>query len=153
MVRACRARPCSVGRGQVEQPRKWRGTAVRATRAAGPAESPPDYSEIDSHPVNKAIMALFRRKMVARIGEDCEEQGYAGIIALTRKLNSMYKGEILISVLSLIRVYVPFSCFGWAVYGFSSSALFYPQIQSRHKKQPRTFSSHFFHRSSPHFSR
>lgn len=92
MIGSCRARSFASGSVRPAQPRKQRSTATRATRSAGPDESPPDYSEIDSSPFNQTIMALFRRKMVDRIGEDTEEQGYAGIIALTRKLNSMYKG-------------------------------------------------------------
>lgn len=92
MLGACRARSCAGGNGRPAQPRERRCAAARATREAGPGDNPPDYSDIDSSPFNQTIMALFRRKMVDRIGEDTEEQGYAGIIALTRKLNSMYKG-------------------------------------------------------------
>lgn len=90
MLGACRARSCAGWNGRLAQPREAR-CAARATRRAGPGDDPPDYSDIDSSPFNQTIMALFRRKMVDRIGEDTEEQGYAGIIALTRKLNSMYK--------------------------------------------------------------
>ena len=42
----------------------------------GPADSPPSYEGIDSQPANRAIMSLFRRKMVAAIGHDSEAQGY-----------------------------------------------------------------------------
>jgi hypothetical protein len=59
---------------------------------AGPKDEPPDYSGIDRSPFNRAIMALFRRKMVQRIGEDSQMEGYDAIIDLTRKLNSMHPG-------------------------------------------------------------
>lgn len=36
-------------------------------------------------------MALFRRKMVAALGEDSSQQGYDAIIDLTRRLNSKYR--------------------------------------------------------------
>ena len=94
MLGACRARSCANRSERLAQPRQRRCAAVSATREAGPGDNAPDYSEIDSSPFNQTIMALFRRKMVARIGEDTDEQGYAGIIALTRKLNSMYKGTV-----------------------------------------------------------
>lgn len=83
--------------GMLAQPQRQSSVVVAraATREAGPSDAAPDYSSLDSSPVNQTIMALFRRKMVARIGEDTDEQGYAGIIALTRKLNSMYKGATL----------------------------------------------------------
>ena len=42
---------------------------------AGPPDSPPSYLSIDSQPVNKAIMSLFRRKMVAAIGSDSHAEG------------------------------------------------------------------------------
>lgn len=62
------------------------------TRAAGPSDAPPSYDDIDNAPWNKQITALFRRKMIAKIGEDTEEAGYDGIISLTRKLNNMHAG-------------------------------------------------------------
>lgn len=34
-----------------------------------------DYSKIDSQPLNQIIMGLFRRKMVAAIGDDTPAQG------------------------------------------------------------------------------
>jgi hypothetical protein len=64
----------------------------RATREAGPRDVAPSYEKIDASPINQFIMARFRTKMIDKIGEDVDEQGYAGIMALTRKLNSMYKG-------------------------------------------------------------
>jgi hypothetical protein len=62
------------------------------TRSAGPEEAPPEYSSIDNSPFNRAIMQLFRRKMVAAIGQDSSESGYDGIIDLTRTLNSQHPG-------------------------------------------------------------
>ena len=43
--------------------------------APGPAEAPPSYASIDSSPWNKAIMALFRHKMVVALAEDTDAQG------------------------------------------------------------------------------
>lgn len=57
----------------------------------GPAEDPPSYANIDSSPWNRAIMAIFRQKMVTALHEDSEAKGYDAIIDLTRKLNSKYK--------------------------------------------------------------
>lgn len=42
---------------------------------AGPYDEAPDYGALDSSPWNKAIMALFRRKMVNALVEDSEAQG------------------------------------------------------------------------------
>lgn len=75
--------------------RNARVAATATTRTAGPQDDAPSYSDIDNAPWNKQITALFRQRMIAKIGEDTEEQGYDGIIALTRKLNSMYKGTWL----------------------------------------------------------
>lgn len=71
--------------------------ARATTRAAGPSEPAPSYDDIDNAPWNKQITALFRQKMIAKIGEDTEEEGYDGIIALTRKLNSMHAGAFRIA--------------------------------------------------------
>lgn len=35
----------------------------------------PDYTELDSQPLNKVVMALFRNKMVAAIGTDSQLNG------------------------------------------------------------------------------
>lgn len=60
-------------------------------RRAGPASPPPDYAAIDSAPLNRAVMALFRRKMVAALdGADSPADGYGAIIDLTRRLNRRY---------------------------------------------------------------
>lgn len=42
---------------------------------AGPSTPQPDFSEVDRQPLNAAIMALFRRKMVQALGEDVQESG------------------------------------------------------------------------------
>ena len=42
---------------------------------AGPCDETPDYGALDSSPWNKAIMALFRRRMVSALKEDSEAQG------------------------------------------------------------------------------
>lgn len=44
-------------------------------RQAGPATAAPDYKDIEAQPLNKVVMALFRRKMVTAIGSDSELQG------------------------------------------------------------------------------
>ena len=36
---------------------------------------PPDYTTLDSQPLNRAVTALFRRKMVAAVGEDVDAEG------------------------------------------------------------------------------
>ena len=43
---------------------------------AGPSDPAPSYESIDSQPFNRAIMSLFRRKMVAAIGSDTDAQGW-----------------------------------------------------------------------------
>ena len=42
---------------------------------AGPETAAPSYKSIDSQSPNKAIMSLFRRKMVAAIGLDSDKDG------------------------------------------------------------------------------
>ena len=42
---------------------------------AGPPDAPPSYERIDSQPFNKAIMSLFRRRMVAAIGSNTDAEG------------------------------------------------------------------------------
>jgi hypothetical protein len=49
--------------------------AAAATRQAGPVDPVPDYTAIDSQPLNQVVMALFRRKMVAAIGSDSQLTG------------------------------------------------------------------------------
>lgn len=44
-------------------------------RQAGPLTAEPDYAEIDSQPLNKVVMQLFRNKMVAAIGADSQLSG------------------------------------------------------------------------------
>jgi hypothetical protein len=58
---------------------------------AGPSSEPPAdlWAEYDAQPLNQLVMALFRRKMVAAIGNDVPASGYQGIIDLTRRLNGM----------------------------------------------------------------
>ncbi|CAD7704759.1 unnamed protein product [Ostreobium quekettii] len=58
--------------------------------AAGPQDAPPDYSKIDGTIVSRAVMGLFRARMVETLGEDSELEGYDAIIDLTRKLNAKY---------------------------------------------------------------
>jgi hypothetical protein len=49
--------------------------AAQPLRAAGPGTPPPDYAAIDAQPLNRVVMALFRRKMVAAIGSDSQLEG------------------------------------------------------------------------------
>jgi hypothetical protein len=48
-----------------------------ALRQAGPQAPAPDYAPIDAQPLNRVVMALFRRKMVAAIGSDSQLEGCA----------------------------------------------------------------------------
>lgn len=45
----------------------------------GPTDPVPSYAAVDATPLNKVIMALFRRKMVAAIGADSQLQGCARV--------------------------------------------------------------------------
>ncbi len=42
---------------------------------AGPETPAPSYESIDSQPLNRAIMSLFRQKMVAAIDENSDKEG------------------------------------------------------------------------------
>ena len=65
--------------------------AAGPLRQAGPPTPAPRYAEIDAQPLNRAVMALFRRKMVAALGgADSQLEGYPAIIDLTRRLNRRY---------------------------------------------------------------
>ncbi|GBF91530.1 hypothetical protein Rsub_04270 [Raphidocelis subcapitata] len=66
------------------------GAAPAALRQAGPAAAAPDYAGVDAQPLNRVVMALFRRKMAEAIGSDSQLQGYPAIIDLTRRLNRQY---------------------------------------------------------------
>lgn len=64
-----------------------RQTLVYAT---GPQDPKPEYTDIDSQPLNTIVYGLFRRKMVAALqNRDSSEEGYQGIIDLTRRLNAL----------------------------------------------------------------
>ncbi len=66
--------------------------AAAAVAPAGPGSPKPveTYRKIDGQPMNRAIMALFRKKMVAALGRDSDRQGYEAIVDLTHRLNSKY---------------------------------------------------------------
>jgi hypothetical protein len=52
------------------------GGAPAPLRQAGPAMAAPDYAgTLDAQPLNRVVMALFRRKMVESIGSDSQLQG------------------------------------------------------------------------------
>ena len=48
---------------------------LNAYRAAGPSEPVPNYDALDSQPLNRLVMALFRGKMVDAIGQDSQLEG------------------------------------------------------------------------------
>eukprot|EP00803_Ostreobium_quekettii_P006358 evm.model.scf_70EXC.3 EVM.evm.TU.scf_70EXC.3 scf_70EXC:52044-56663(-) len=50
--------------------------------AAGPQDAPPDYSKIDGTIVSRAVMGLFRARMVETLGEDSELEGQNMPLAL-----------------------------------------------------------------------
>ena len=50
--------------------------------AAGPGDAPPDYTAIDSQPLNRAVYSLFRRRMVAAVGADSPLEGCAAATSL-----------------------------------------------------------------------
>ena len=57
---------------------------------AGPRDPQPDYTAIDSQPLNRLIYSLFRNRMVHSLGgRDSQMQGYPAIIDLTRRLNTI----------------------------------------------------------------
>ncbi|GMH38079.1 hypothetical protein BSKO_05963 [Bryopsis sp. KO-2023] len=85
---ALRSRQTASGRGgrvtcRIQNPEK-----LAVPFDAGPGDAPPDYTEVDANPVNKAIRTEFRRQLVLELGVDSEVEEYAGIIDLTRRLNS-----------------------------------------------------------------
>lgn len=49
--------------------------AAVSVRQAGPSTEVPDYTAIDSQPLNQIVMELFRNKMVAAIGSDSQLSG------------------------------------------------------------------------------
>jgi hypothetical protein len=70
-------RRCRTGRGgecKAQAPQQA-DTSSSQFRQAGPPTPPPDYSAIDAAPLNRAVMALFRAKMVAALGSDSEQEG------------------------------------------------------------------------------
>lgn len=46
--------------------------------AAGPTTARPDYTAIDSQPLNRVVYRLFRNKMVQAIGSDSSLDGWVG---------------------------------------------------------------------------
>lgn len=70
-------RRCRTGRGSEckAQAPQQADTSSSQFRQAGPPTPPPDYSAIDAAPLNRAVMALFRAKMVAALGSDSEQEG------------------------------------------------------------------------------
>ena len=57
------------------------GLAVPAVR--GPTDDKPDYAAIDSTPINKVVMALFRRKMVCTLPGDAMGRACGNITSYT----------------------------------------------------------------------
>lgn len=78
---AC-ARPVAVQCGA--QPHRWPCRLRAAAQQAGPQTPEPSYTDIDAQPLNRVVMALFRRKMVDALGTDSTMQGYVGCHQLTQ---------------------------------------------------------------------
>lgn len=72
-----RAAGSSVGLGGGRTPSTYRlqHACPRALARRGPSEPPPSYDLLDAQPLNRAVMALFRAKMVKAIGSDSSLQG------------------------------------------------------------------------------
>ncbi len=73
---ACGSRPPAVVHSacaHVSEDRAQRSRRRVAARAL--TTPPPDYTEVDAQPLNRVIMGLFRRKMVAAIGSDVPSVG------------------------------------------------------------------------------
>ena len=47
----------------------------RKTPGSALITPPPDYTLLDAQPLNRAVTALFRRKMVAAVGTDVDAEG------------------------------------------------------------------------------
>ena len=62
---------------------------IDALPRAGPNDQAPSYESIDSQPFNRAIMSLFRRKMVAAIGSDTDAQGWGIVLSNGCKLHEL----------------------------------------------------------------
>jgi hypothetical protein len=64
------------GRGRIHiMAVQGRQQQQQSYRSAGPDSPAPDYSALDSHVLNRVVMDLFRRKMVAAIGQDSKHEG------------------------------------------------------------------------------
>lgn len=64
-------RPCS---------HSWRQLCCQAAKAtqlprAGPSDEPPEYTAVDRRLLNRAVMGLFRKRMVQAIQEDSPLSG------------------------------------------------------------------------------
>jgi len=82
---------------------------VQSVVQRGPADDKPDYSAIDAMPLNKAVMGLFRRKMVDAVGRDSAQLGYAAIVDLTWMLNTKYASprETQTATVKILRSLMP----------------------------------------------
>lgn len=49
---------------------------------AGPKTPEPDYTQLDSQPLNRLVMALFRMKMVSAIGQDSRFEGWVSVFCV-----------------------------------------------------------------------
>jgi hypothetical protein len=79
---------------------------------AGPPTPPPDYAALDARPLSILITALFRARMVASLGGGGgggvpQEEGYAGIIALTRALLARPPGATRAATRAILRSLFP----------------------------------------------
>lgn len=60
---------------QAAVPQQARQQSAGSPIPAGPADSPPDYSNIDAKLHNRLFMHIFRRAVVDAVGEDAPEPG------------------------------------------------------------------------------
>jgi hypothetical protein len=87
MFCATRIPTCTAHNTITQKRRTTQRQQLRATvRDAGPTTPPPDYTDIDAKPFNKAIMKLFQDKVALAVGENTDLLGYARPVRLCRKL-------------------------------------------------------------------
>lgn len=79
-------------------------------RRAGPATAAPDYTKLDRNPLNAAVMALFRARMVDALGgadSPLPRGDYAAFVDLTRRLNARPPSETRARTRAILRSLFP----------------------------------------------
>ena len=94
------------GIGDFASPTSSRSSVIEEDEKKG-LERRQEYERLDRVPLNAFIMSLFRRKMIIALDRDVPEEGYAGIISLTRSLNSKPPLETQRATLSILRSLFP----------------------------------------------